>query len=162
PARRAQLLPEAVEAARHITGPHRRCRVYEYLLPHFPARQAEGLLALALACAEGTADPDDRARALARLSRRLSGERQVAVLRSALEATGAIADEGERAEVLALLKPFVRSIPELLADQRRRARALSGAWERARALGLRGQHLALAYPLLRQATPGSEDLWTPL
>ncbi|NJM72214.1 MAG: hypothetical protein HC862_19680 [Scytonema sp. RU_4_4] len=162
PLQRESLLRKSLEVARTISDPHKKCRVFEYLIPYLDTQERSNILEETLFAAQTISDPDDKTRALARLSKYFQLEKQENLLREAVQTASLINNEYQRAETLSLLYPFLVSEPDLLTEYFRVAQNVTDSWSQFKALRLRSPQLLQIHDQLQQATEGDIDLWTPV
>ena len=135
----AELLADALSAAKTIGDEQYRAAALAALAPHLPAEQQQEVLADALRDAKAIGDEQYRAAALAALAPHLPAEQQQEVLADALRDAKAIGDEQYRAAALAALAPHLPA--ELLADALSAAKTIGGEQYRAAALAALAPHL---------------------
>lgn len=162
PDQRFALVGEALSKVRHIPILHLRCQVLEFLLPHLPPTEYFNVLAEAVNVAHALDDPNHKARALARLSRRFNGDKKRSLLLEAIQSAAAIADVWWCAETLRELQSELHDDPLLLAELRFTARQMRESKDRHRALDQRGINMFALRDHLTRANNGDHRLWTPI
>ena len=162
PFRFGHLFHKSITVARTICDHHLRCRVFEYLLPYIASPDQEVFIGEILQSARNISDFDDKARTLARLSRRCSESQKKELLRDSLIATSTISSEQQKAETLQGLRPFLSSYPDLLTGFHRIAKGISDPWVRAKGMERRGSQLLQIHHQLQAAPSGAVDLWSPV
>jgi Ubiquitin binding region len=136
---RAEVLAEALAAARAIEDSGSRGSALGALAPYLPAALRAEVLAEALAAAQAIGDHSARARALGALAPYLPVALRAEVLAEALAAARAIKDHSARARALGALAPHLPA--ELLAEALAAARTIENDYYRAQALGALAPYL---------------------
>ena len=148
----AEVLEEALSAARAISYQESRAKVLGELAPHLPEHERAGVLREVLSAAGAISDQWSRADFLEALAPRLPES----LLGEALSAARAISHEEPRARVLGVLAPRLpeREQAEVLGEALSAARAIFHEEPRARVLGV----LAPRLPEREQAEVFKEAL----
>ena len=150
--RNLNLWDLAIRAAEQINDPLHRSRAFERLINHISQRQGEELFYRprvldrlinrvpqklserikdeALRAARTIGDPNNRARALARLALYESNEKRWSLLAEALTAVGRILDERQRVETLQLLYPYLSESAPLTQTYDKIRKNLKSDWYR--------------------------------
>lgn len=177
PAIRGRVLDDA----RGVPDPFRRSQVYERLLAVTPlgagsrrrswwprsrwaadVNDRAGLLAESLRTVRAIRDPDDRARALARLSAQYPAGERARVLAEAVRTAALIPEPYARAETLRLLFPQVVAFPDVVAQVVAAADAIGHIGARAAARDWLIVPLIQALPMIEETYPDGASAWSVL
>ena len=159
---RQQYIQAAQQSARMIANWHQRCRLLEYLLAYITEDQKSQVLQDLLVAVPKIKSPDNRGRALGRLSKHFSGTQRQYLIREAIVSAARIRDVTKRATLLELLTPLARKDSSLLSDLRLVARTLPEGWNRDKALGLKGRQMLSLIDKLQETQQISsyQELWS--
>ena len=129
----AEVLSEALTAARAIEHSYYRSIILGALAPHLPAEQGAEVLSEALTAARAIENSESRAHALGALALHLPAELSAEVLSEALTAARAIEHSESRADLLGALAPHLPAEwgAEILSEALTTARAIEHSESRA-------------------------------
>jgi hypothetical protein len=160
--RKASLLRAAKSAALEVTDPLRAVEIYERLVRETPRTDRGPLLEQCATLAEAIGNPEESARAWARLASLVPTQEYEVAFERALSRASQIEPASARAK---LLRTFLDEFGDIPTSRRMIVEAcgrLEHPVDRAYALGLAGSVLSHYHNRLADVSPEANQVWTPV